>query len=481
MVLALAFSWGLGGSAIALTLDKDGNYQLGGYIQNMTGIRLEEGVDKGRSFFGDAVHDAGDLSMFRNELFLDFSARISDNFQFKAIMRAHYEGVYGLDSDVDQSPKDNKTVPGPDALDMESDVDFREYYMTYNTGNFVFKLGRQQVAWGEADAINIADVICPLDLSWRWSFPNWEDIRIPLHMLNASYSVPNSAYDLRFELVYIPADFRPHNFGYPGSNWALYSSGLGNPDFVGEAIFKGYDDGLPDDDISNPQGGVRVHAMLGEWDTNWFVYYGRDKTGVATADPAAPIAGRWHYPHKTLLGMTFNYYWNLIGTVLRGEAVYTIDQPYSPTGPNVDPTVLGESDTIEVMIGFDYNAMIPFLNQTKSFFFSGQIDNKYIFDIDEDNYRTFFGHNDAKDHRLIMSLLINTEYYEGKIVPQVLGVTFVNEESGFFDANITYKPTFTLNFMLGYLNIWGNGNQAGLFFGPIKNNDEVYAKVKWSF
>jgi Protein of unknown function (DUF1302) len=490
MVL-VAFSLGLGGSASALTLDSEGNYQLGGYISNMTAIRLEDAVPGGRPFFGDTVHEAGDLSMFRNELFLDFSANVADNFQFKVIMRAHYEGVWGLDSDVDQTPKDNKMVPGPDALDMESDVDFREYYMTYTNGNLVVKLGRQQVAWGEADAINIADVICPLDLSWRWSFPNWEDIRIPLHMLNASYSVPNSAHDLRFELVYIPADFRPHNFGYPGSNWALYTSGLGNPNFVGESFFDKYDEGLPDDDLSNPQGGIRVHAMLGEWDTNWFVYYGRDKTSVQTLDLSAigvdAIPLFFHYPHRTLLGVTFNYYWNFIKAVLRGEAVYTIDQPFTPlstvpgsTAP-VSPFELEEADTIEVMIGFDYNAMIPFLNRTKSFFFSGQIDNKYIFDIDENNYRTFFGHNDAKDHRLIMSLLINTEYYEGKIVPQVLGVTFVNEESGFFDANITYKPTFTLNFMLGYLNIWGNGNQAGLFFGPIKNNDEVYARVKWTF
>lgn len=483
MVLALAISLGLGGSASALTLDSEGRYQLGGYIQNMTGIRLEEGVDRGRSAVGDPVADSGDFSMFRNELFVDFSATVSDNFQFKVIMRAHYEGVYGLDDDVDQLPKDNKMEPGPDALDMESDVDFREYYMTYNTGNFVFKLGRQQVAWGEADAINIADVICPLDLSWRWSFPNWEDIRIPLHMLNAAYSVPNSAHDLRFELVYIPADFRPHNFGYPGSNWALVSTGLGYPDFVGESYFDQMDKGIPDDDLSSPQGGIRVHAMLGDWDTNWFVYYGRDKVGVQTFDLDAAIGGvaypfRFEYPYRTLLGMTFNYYWDLLEVVLRGETVYTIDQPYSP----VDVTgSIEESDVLEVMIGFDYNLMIPFLNRTKSFFFSGQVDNKYIFDIDEDEYTTFFGHNDKKDWRLIMSLLINTEYYEGKIVPQVLGVTFVNEESGFFDANITYKPTFTLLFQLGYLNIWGNGNQAGLFFGPIKNNDEVYAKIKWTF
>jgi len=45
----------------------------------------------------------------------------------------------------------------------------------------------------------------------------------------------------------------------------------------------------------------------------------------------------------------------------------------------------------------------------------------------------------------------------------------------------SYKPTYALSFTLGYLNIWGNTNRAGLYFGPVKDNDEAYLKVKWSF
>ena len=55
---------------------------------------------------------------------------------------------------------------------------------TYSPGNFVVKAGSQQIAWGEADALRLADVINPLDLSWYWSFPAWEEIRIPLTMLD---------------------------------------------------------------------------------------------------------------------------------------------------------------------------------------------------------------------------------------------------------------------------------------------------------
>jgi hypothetical protein len=471
--LAVGLSFLFGANASALTLDKDGDYQLGGYLQNMTGIRLEDSADRS--------NEAGDFSMFRNELYLDFSAHISDQFQFKAITRAYYEGVWALDNDVDQKPKDMTTLPGPDTLDMESDIDFREYYVTYNAGDFVFKLGRQQVAWGEADAMRLADIINPLDLSWRWSFPTWEDIRIPLKMLNAFYTVPNSAHELKFELVYIPADFSPHQFAAPGANWALYSN-LGYPHVVEEAIFQAMRQSLPDRDISNPSGGARMKALLGPFETYWFVFYGRDQTGVFDFDPGALATNpvfpmKFHYPYVTTFGQTFNAYCPFLKSVIRGEFAYAKDTPYSDL--TAAPYVT--KDTFSFMLGFDNNTMVPFLNPTKSFFISGQVFNKFVINLDEDKYRTFLGDNDAKDQQTILSLMINTEYYEGKIAPQVLGVWFINEESGFFDANIAYKPNFSLSFTLGYLGIWGNDNMAGLYFGPVKNNDEVYAKIKLSF
>ncbi|MBW2368224.1 MAG: hypothetical protein JRH15_10090, partial [Deltaproteobacteria bacterium] len=213
MSLFIVFSFVFGGNAGAITLDSQGNYQLGGYLQNITGLRLEDGVN-----------ESGDLSTFRNELFLDFSARFSDELQFNAIARGHYEGSYGLDSGIHQRPDGESTTPGPDTLDHVNDFDFREYYLTYSPGNFIIKIGRQQVAWGEADAIRIADIINPLDLSWRWSFPTWEEIRIPLHMINLAYNIPDSARDVRFEVVYVPADFRPHQFAPEHANWSLWDN-----------------------------------------------------------------------------------------------------------------------------------------------------------------------------------------------------------------------------------------------------------------
>ncbi len=476
----------------AVTLDSKGDYELGGYLRNTTGVRMEDSINPTTSGPLASGNKAWSFSMVRTELFLDFSAKFTDELRFNGTARGWYEAVYGLDTGVNQYPRDLDTVPGPHANPMEMGFDFREYYVTYSPGNFVVKAGSQQIAWGEADALRLADVINPLDLSWYWSFPAWEEIRIPLTMLDVVYNVPENKHNLRFEAVWVPADFRPHQFAAPGGNWSLYSGGFGLPDFVGTAVFNQMNNDLPSNDLRNGQGGVRIRGKFGEWDTSLFGYYQRDQIGVATLDPQAALNPqlypfKWDFPHIMNIGGTFNMYSSMFETVFRGETAYVIGQPYgtnlgSNDGKGFAPvTNYGESDTFAFMLGFDKNVMIPALNRTKSFYFSGQWFNKWALSLDSDKYLTFMGDNDAKTFQTVASLMINTEYFEGKIIPQVLGVHFFTSGSGFFDGNITFKPTYTFSIAAGILKIWGNDNQAGLYFGPIKRDDQLYLTAKWSF
>ncbi len=493
-VLALAVS----GPAWAIDLDSEGRYQLGGYIQNITAMRLEDGA-KDPNNPGGYLQEKGDLAMMRNILFLDFGAKLTKELHFKFIGRGYYEALWDLDKSVYQPPKDDTTRPDRDALKMDTDFEFREYYITYMPGNFTIKAGKMQVAWGEADAIRIADIINPLDLSWYWSFPKWEDIRIPLHMVDIAYAVPDSAYNLRIEGVWVP-DYRSHQYAAPGANWDFLAL-IGVPPNISTLIRDQQSADLPDRGFNNLQGGVRVSATLFDWDFTVFGYYGRDQLGVNTLDLSGNALNssfhpaKWHFPGVFNLGGSFAGYCEPLQVVFRGEFAYTFNQPFEklnfdqvyPGGPRwydfgIGQTDYATKDTFAYMLGFDYNLMIPFLNRSKSFFFSGQFFQKFVMNYDQDTkLRTFFGDHDWGDMWTVASLLINTEYYEGKIQPQVLAVHFFDSESGFFDARITYKPTFTLEFVLGYLAIWGNDNNAGLFFGPVQKNDQVYLQAKWSF
>jgi hypothetical protein len=243
---------------------------------------------------------------------------------------------------------------------------------------------------------------------------------------------------------------------------------------------------------------VRLGARVHEWDLTLFGYYGRDHLGVNTLDFTSPTLSRYHFPKTFTLGATAGGYFRPLNSALRMEMSYTFNQPYQ-TRNYVDPgfgfgsfnnigvggPTYEEKDAFAYMVGFDHHRMIPALNRVKSFWFSGQFFQKFIFDYNngdpDDELWTYFGTDDTDDMWTVASLLINTEYYEGKIEPQVLGVYFFDSFSGFFDGHITYKHSYTLKFVLGYLNIWGNEKNAGLFWGPVRHNDEVYFKARWTF
>lgn len=74
-----------------------------------------------------------------------------DNFKLDTISYLKYRPQY---SDSEESVKD----------DMQLDADLREWIANYETGSWLYKLGRQQVAWGKGDYFRIVDVINPLDL-----------------------------------------------------------------------------------------------------------------------------------------------------------------------------------------------------------------------------------------------------------------------------------------------------------------------------
>jgi len=53
-------------------------------------------------------------------------------------------------------------------------------------------------------------------------------------------------------------------------------------------------------------------------------------------------------------------------------------------------------------------------------------------------------------------------------------------KNGFFKPQIAYEPNYDWNVTLGYVLVWGDSYQSGIF-GPVKETDEVYFKVAYKF
>lgn len=467
-------------NSISYNITKD--LTINGYLENYTAVRLFD------SQYNEL--QSGDLAQMRNTVFLDTEWRITDRLKFKGIGRGVYDGAYDINDNYDHKgydPADEDYWPGPDELQMGEYFDPREYYLTYHTRNLTLSAGRQQVVWGEADNLRMADMVNPLDLSWDWSFPDWEDIRVPLHLIRARYLVPDSAHHLQLELVWIPTDFRPQQVAPYGANW--------DPSLPSQMIYElvedQYEDDLPDRNLNDSgEIGARIQGDIGPVALSVFGFYHRnDQTaGEAVsrfnpddAENPSLLPLEYEWPYKTTVGATFNYYHALTKTVFRGECAYDFDQPF--TYLKDEDFLTGdyaEEDRFSFMLGFDRNTWIRFLNDYKTFYFSGQWFQSFVFDTEEGELSTGYGNDGDDDNQTVFSLLVNTEYMFGKLKPEVVAVHSATEECGFVDYKLEYQPTYSWSFTLGVRNIWGNNDNVGIW-GPIRANDQIYTKIKRTF
>jgi Protein of unknown function (DUF1302) len=434
----------------------DGTVYVTGWAENLSSIRLEDGIGNG--------YEEGDIQTFRNTLQIETNVKFSPNFQLFTIARGYYEGSWDLDSGLPDIAEDEDATHR--GAGMDGDIDLREYYFTIRTGPLTLKLGQQQVIWGESDALRMADIINPLDLSWHHVFEGWEDIRIPLRMVNLMYE-PYTQNQFRLQLIWIPEDFRPWSWGPAGAPWSL--DALGIP----QILWDQQKDELPDrHDIRNGEFGARVQATFGGWEFSIFDFYSRDDNFVASLDfTHAPLPLKFEWRQVNVIGGTFNVFNDFLSTVFRGECAYTMDQPYS--------TVLSdriiEKDTFAFMLGFDRPTMWPFLNR-KSFFISGQWFHKRIIDHDSDIVSLDMSRDETQN---IVSLLINTSYLHDSITPQFLGVADFSG-NGFLQPSIKYAPSDLWEATLSANLIWGSANDDG-YWGPVRKNDEIYLRLRIKF
>ena len=64
-----------------------------------------------------------------------------------------------------------------------------EFYFDLSRGPLFFRLGRQNLSWGETDIFRLLDNINPLDNTFGGISEELDDRRIPLWMLRGSYNL----------------------------------------------------------------------------------------------------------------------------------------------------------------------------------------------------------------------------------------------------------------------------------------------------
>ena len=100
------------------------------------------------------INNPHQFSNIKNDLNLNFLGKLSDNSSWVLGSRFSYDAVFDLTQNYNDNVKS----------DQRYAADLRDAYLDLSWGNCDFRLGNQQIVWGQAVGLFFADIVNPKDL-----------------------------------------------------------------------------------------------------------------------------------------------------------------------------------------------------------------------------------------------------------------------------------------------------------------------------
>jgi hypothetical protein len=163
-----------------------------------------------------------------------------DTGRLYVLYRGVYDSVYGLTPGFPQfdiygnkigsltpvtpgSPRLNlQDLPNRDQIAFENKL--REAYTDLKLKNLPlsFRLGRQQIVWGETDNFRMLDRVNPLDLTWHLQQESWDELREPLWMIKGLWNIGRVGplSDSFVEFFWNPGDWQPAAHAFLPRPWS---------------------------------------------------------------------------------------------------------------------------------------------------------------------------------------------------------------------------------------------------------------------
>lgn len=375
----------------------------------------------------------------------------------------------------------------------------REFYINYMRGNLSVRIGKQQIAWGQADGLRLCDIINPLDISrealFRDSDEGYETTRIPLFLIKINYTFGGKSFgpiwEPGIEFVFNPGDIRAPRF-YDYSIWAPHDPLPPSiPGLKGLNVL----DNRPDRQLDNNEWGFRLKGNV--YDTrvtfNFWRGYRNYWDGVVPPvkiafNPANGILTvEKIYPKGNSYGITATREWysfrkffkGQINPVLRLELLYQDDFVFNETVPGK----LDEKDVLTYMLGFDWPVKINLINPEKNIFISGQFFQRHIINY-PDNYQLQVGpYSDwiAREDMFYSTLLTRTSYFHDFVKPQVLAVVDWTYGTWWLKPKVRFEYGNNWRPEIGAIFVFAGANDYRREFGHWADRDEVYVKMTYQF
>ncbi len=448
----------------------ENNFTLSGYVKNETSLR-EEGLNS-------------DLSKFKNIIELSLEYKIKDDdLVFFTKAKYWYDAAYGFRDKMDRGQHYNGHIQRTDWL--------RDCYLDYTNGPWFLRLGKQQVAWGQADGITILDRVNPVDLTEFW-LPDMVDIRIPLWMANINYSPKlNSNLQFLFAPDWEASEAADIGGPFTFSSWTNFYNFMKDQEKAG-CVFD-LTLRTPPKQLHNATWGVQWSDRMGDLDyTLNFLYgpYYNARNNIYTAYKYPPVTYPLIYTVPRafkvwrIYGGSFNKTFTnpgpMQGITLRGDAAYYNDEPTYVGDPVANSTKgIKRWDNKFWLIGVDKNVLTSW---TVSFQFAQYIlehsSSKDMSRAPQQRYpMNAYTYGPADPVENIFSLKLSSHFLNDRLKPEVLW-SFTDDNQGRLSPKVNYELRDNLLLSVGIHYFYGNEWDSN---GQFRDQSQIYTNVKYTF
>jgi hypothetical protein len=393
-----------------------------------------------RSEVAHHIYSPSEFTKIMNQLTLTARGEFSSALRYRISGRTHYDAAY----DIGHYYSDSATS------DQRAELELRDTYLDYSLGSWDLRVGKQQVVWGEAVGVFVADVVNAKDLR-EFILPDFDSIRIPEWGTNLEYTKNN----FHSEFIVLPG-IEFNKLGVVGSEFAY---GLPLP---ASTAFTYHDAKAPKDGFENSKIGARLNYLWEGFDAGAFylhswtqspVLYRAINSGSYDFDP--------QYKRLDTFGVTVSK--EIKDIVFKGDFVYIPDDYFLVSNP-VDQDGIVQSDHLVYLLSLDY----MFLNKL-------DVNAQFIQDA-------IVSHNDSmisKDKfNNAFSVRISRDFVNRKLQTELLMIYGVNA------PDFLYQPKIKYSFMKSWQICVGadifSGDSSG-DFGYFRNKSRYYTELIHKF
>lgn len=426
--------------------------------------------------------------------------------------------AYTINESVDDW-EDKHFDQSDDELEWDTELFdlLQECHVTWAPGNFLFRIGKQVVVWGESDGVRLMDQINPLDQRRGPGDVEFESTILPIWLLRANWNTSmdyGAIQEFGVEFVFNPnADFQPNRIFQTGNDtkgiWSVDQNiHLPFGDFKAGNFFYDSRDEPDEWDPDTWEFGLRLKAIMYDAIITLNFFYGIDNDATLQAshlgslpkitpnlfigEPLELVDGvpilhlhmnetynRFRFVGftftKDILSLTSPGVLGRVAPVLRIEALYLFDYTvYDETASFTE-----EVDEIRYMVGVDWKVKLNWLNPRNYFFISGQFMHRH--ELGYPDWQIRMEHEGGRTDRnnYNSSLIINTRYLHEKLTPMVAWISDWTKDCELIKVQLNYEPNSTWQYTAGAL--FFSGQEQDELFNAFENKDQIYCTIGYRF